>query len=521
MKKFTKIAIVTIAVGLLAGFGSIKMLASDNNEPVIGNNITVGDISVTGMTKEEAIKVVSDKVDETLASTFNLKVGDRAVSATATQLGISWDNNDVIEGLACLGNVGNILERYKEKKDLERDGVHKDIVFKVDQDVYKTYIESQAQELDLEAIDATVKRENGEFVISDGQSGIEVDVDASYDAFSSYIANEWNFESNDVELVAAVTEPRGTREELSKIKDALGTYSTQFGKTQSGRDKNVINGASLVNGTLLYPGDEFSLTKTVAPFTFNNGYTTASAYSGGKVVPSIGGGICQVSTTLYNALLLAELDIEERYNHSMVIHYAPLSQDAAIAEGYKDLKFVNNQESPIYIEGKTYNGTITFTIYGNEVRPSNRTIKYSSVTTKTIPVTTTNFTQTSDAIGYVSRTQGSFPGYKAELWKTVYVGGVQQSKIKVNSSTYKMVAPYYDVGMSSSNPEAVAAMKAAIATGDLATVKAAASKWNAEALAAEKAAEDKAAAEAKNNLEEQPADPSLPTVPEDPNTGSN
>lgn len=114
----------------------------------------------------------------------------------------------------------------------------------------------------------------------------------------------------------------------------------------------MTNGCRLIDGTLLYPGDEFSTYETVAPFSEANGYYMAGSYLNGKVVDSIGGGICQVSTTLYNAVLLAELDVTMRYNHSMVVSYVDPSADAAIAESSgKDFKFVNNTDYPIYIEG--------------------------------------------------------------------------------------------------------------------------------------------------------------------------
>ena len=117
----------------------------------------------------------------------------------------------------------------------------------------------------------------------------------------------------------------------------------------------MANGCSLINGTTLYPGEEFSTYKTVSPFSVANGYYMAGSYVSGKVVDSLGGGICQVSTTLYNAVLLAELEVTERYNHSMIVGYVDPSADAAIAESSgKDFKFVNNTDAPIYIEGYTH-----------------------------------------------------------------------------------------------------------------------------------------------------------------------
>jgi len=118
------------------------------------------------------------------------------------------------------------------------------------------------------------------------------------------------------------------------------------------------------------------------PYTEENGYVLGGSYEGGRVVESYGGGICQVSTTLYNAVIYAELEIVERYPHSMLVDYVSPSRDAAIAGDYKDLKFRNNLDLPIYVEGIAGGGRITFNIYGCETRDvKNRRIEFESKTT--------------------------------------------------------------------------------------------------------------------------------------------
>ena len=133
-----------------------------------------------------------------------------------------------------------------------------------------------------------------------------------------------------------------------------------------------------INGTVLYPGEEFSVGQTIGPLTAAGGYELAGAYENGQTVQSYGGGVCQVSTTLYNAVLKAELEVTQRSNHSMIVTYVKPSMDAAIAGDYKDLKFVNNLDAPIYIEGYTVGKDIYFNIYGQETRPSNRKVTYES-----------------------------------------------------------------------------------------------------------------------------------------------
>ena len=114
------------------------------------------------------------------------------------------------------------------------------------------------------------------------------------------------------------------------------------------------------------------------PFTTANGYATAAAYQGGQVVDSIGGGVCQIATTIYNMALQAELEIAQRQNHSMIVTYVKPSMDAAIAGTVKDIKITNNYSTPIYVEGYTEGRKLTFTCCGKETRPANRKVEYVS-----------------------------------------------------------------------------------------------------------------------------------------------
>ncbi len=237
----------------------------------------------------------------------------------------------------------------------------------------------------------------------------------------------------------------------------------------------MSSGASHINGTVLYPGEEFSAYETVSPFTEANGYAMAGSYLNGEVVDSMGGGICQVSTTLYNAVLRAELNVTERSPHSMTVHYVDLSEDAAIAGTYKDFKFVNSTEYPIYIEGYTTSDKkITFNIYGKETRDKNRTISFESQIVSETPATTILQEDAGQGIGYKAVSSKGSSSYVAELYKIVKVNGVETDRIKVNKSTYKgtnRVVTYGTAGdptLSENLRAAIAAQDEALADANIA-----------------------------------------------------
>ena len=151
----------------------------------------------------------------------------------------------------------------------------------------------------------------------------------------------------------------------------------------------------------------------------------------------------------------------------MTVNYVKPSMDAAIAEGVKDFKFVNNTDAPIYIEASAGDGEVAFTIYGHETRDSSRTVEFESETLSTTEPTTTITLDSSAAYGSVTEESSGHTGSSARLWKIVYVDGVEQSREQVNSSEYQMSPQTYRVGTSGASAEAQQALSAAAATGDL------------------------------------------------------
>lgn len=331
----------------------------------------------------------------------------------------------------------------------------------------------------------SLKRDGGKFTVVEGQTGYVLDVEKSIDAVYDYLTEEWNHEACSIPLEIVVDEPKGSAEELAQVTDVLGSFTTSYKTSGSSRSANVANGCSLINGTTLYPGEEFSTYKTVSPFSVANGYYMAGSYVSGKVVDSLGGGICQVSTTLYNAVLLAELEVTERYNHSMIVGYVDPSADAAIAESSgKDFKFVNNTDAPIYIEGYTHDKQITFNIYGKETRAAGHSVRYESEVLETItPPADQIYADAGQPIGYIV-TESAHIGYKARLWKITMENGVEVSREQVNSSTYKMVPRSATVGTATSDPQAYEEIMAAISTANIDHVKNVAAALNARAAAA-------------------------------------
>ena len=447
--------------------------ASENGEDYIHNGIFIGDIDVSGMTKEEASAAVQTYIDSLKEVPITLNaVGGNQVTVTAGDMGIAWENQEVLDDAFGLGKQGNIIKRYKALKDLERNTKKYEIALAFDSNKVNTLLTEQCTQFDVQAEDAHLRRENGQFIIEGGQTGEKVDVAASVEALTSFLQGGWNKSAAEVDLVVVTDEPRGNKEDLEQVKDVLGTFTTSYSTSGADRSANVANGCSLINETTLYPGEEFSAYEKVSPFSEENGYHLAGSYLNGMVVESLGGGICQVSTTLYNAVLLSELEVTERHNHSMEVSYVQPSADAAIAESAgKDFKFVNNTQYPIYIEGHTEDKKITFTIYGVETRDPGRTISFESeILSETRPDSDAVIADGGMPIGYV-KVQSVHVGRSAKLWKVTKENGQEVSREEVNSSSYKMVPRTATVGTATADPVAAQLIQDAIATNNIDHIK--------------------------------------------------
>ncbi len=441
-------------------------------EEVIHDGIYVDTVDISGMTPDEAKAAVESHLAALENTTITLQaVEGHEVEVTAGDLGIAWGNPEILEEATNYANKGNVIARYKAREDLKQDNVVLEMMFTFSESKIRSVIAEQCTAFDVMPQNPTISRVNDEFVIEDGIAGAVVDVEDSVDLVMEDLAENWACEPITVALSAVIAEPEISTDDLKAIKDVLGTFTTSYSAVAA-RSANVENGCNLINGTIVMPGEEFSTYDTVKPFTAANGYYMAGSYLNGMVVDSMGGGICQVSTTLYNAVLLSELEVTERNPHSMVVSYVNVSADAAISEGAgKDFKFKNNSDYPIYIEGVAGSRKITFTIYGVDNRAENRTVEYQSEILQVInPENENIIPATNQGVGYVN-VQSAHIGYKARLWKIVKENGVEVSREQVNSSSYKMSPRTAVVGVNTSDPNVYNEIMAAIGTGSIDHVK--------------------------------------------------
>ncbi|MEE1032038.1 MAG: VanW family protein [Ruminococcus sp.] len=442
---------------------SNNTITADNR---ILDNVYLESVDLSGMNAQEAAQAAEKRMEEISGYQIWLYMDDQSVSVSAKDLGVSGDYEQAISYASQLGQNGNVISRYKTKKDLEVQPLQLELEYKADEEVIRQALQQNCLPLNREVSNYDLVRDGSSFTVVKGQRGVVLKEEESVQRVKTYLTEEWKDGVGSVDLVVDITEPKGSEEQLSKVQSVLGQGSTDYSSSSSNRAQNIKNATQMINGTVVYPGESFSVCQTIRPFTEENGYLNAPSYANGEVVDSLGGGICQVSTTLYLAVLRAELEVTERHNHSMIVKYVKPSMDAAIADGAKDFQFVNNLETPIYIEGYAGGGNLGFVIYGEETRPEGRTVTYKSETLETIEPDTILTADSELAFGSMKQTQSAHTGYRAKLVKIVTENGTETTE-DVNSSYYRMTENKYSVGIKTENAEAAAAMQAAIDANDL------------------------------------------------------
>jgi len=289
-----------------------------------------------------------------------------------------------------------------------------------------------------EAKDASVTVVNNNVNIVPEQQGISIDKAT----LEQIIKELQNSEDTVRQLPVQFTQPKVlSRDIQSKLfKDTLASFSTVFdtsNENNANRGENIRLASQKINGKILAPGETFSFNEVVGPRTVESGYKAAHAYSNGEVVDEVGGGVCQVSSTLYNAVLRADLKVTERVNHMFTVGYVELGMDATVSYGGVDFKFVNNTEWPIKIEGwVSPDNQLTFRLIGTNTNPG-KTVHFYSPGATVIECPVEYIDDPSLPSGQIDVLKEGAPGYSVDTYKIVKQDGVVVSEEKLSTSYYQ------------------------------------------------------------------------------------
>ncbi|MTM60959.1 vanomycin resistance protein VanB, partial [Turicibacter sanguinis] len=333
-------------------------------ESVAFPNIFINDIDVSELTQEKIVEVIEKELGNFGQRKMTVVVGDQTFERSLEDFNVTF-NQDIESFSKKIIEIGKDLEIMEQASQIQEPMLYEfEIGYNYDQDALENWVKSIEEACYVEKVEPIFEMVYyGSFQIEEGSDGQLISGEQLLEQLTEQLKTI-SKEPIYIEVTPLIN-PRETDIELLKTIDTkISTYSSTY-PAGIPRAKNVELAASKVNKTLLMPNDEFSYAEKVSPVDAAHGYVDATIFLNGKAVPGIGGGICQVSSTLYNTQLEAGIIATERRNHSLSVNYVPLGQDATMADNAIDLKFINTLDYPIYINVMAEYGTLTVEFWSN------------------------------------------------------------------------------------------------------------------------------------------------------------
>lgn len=498
-KRGKKIAILLGIIIILAlFFSTIFALVNMNNQKMM-SGITIKGIDVSGLSKEEAKAKLETIYSEKMGKEIHLKYNEYESSLNPTLMEVSYDVDKAVEEAYKIGREGNIfINNYQilftliGKKDVDvnmtlneevtrqsiqdigvnlpgiviessyfieediltitrgKEGIAIDeesLLNKVkdnlndiniqENDITIPVVHKIPEEINIDKIHEEVYKEvqdayytKDPFTIYPEVEGVDFDVEAAKALIAAEVKDEYQ-----IQLI--ITKPKVTVNQIGSeaFPDRLSNFTTRYDASAKDRTTNLVIACQKLNGKVIMPGETFSYNQTLGKRTAAAGYKNAAVYENGQVVDGIGGGICQISSTLYNAVLMANLEIVERRNHQFVTSYLPAGRDATVVYGAIDFKFKNTRQYPIRLSASAKNGIATISIYG--IKEENEyTFSFNTKTIASIPFGTKYVEDASLPAGTEKVQQNGVNGLKTETYITKMLNGKVISTTLLSRDTY-------------------------------------------------------------------------------------
>lgn len=488
-------AALVICIVALATFFSLLNMGSSN----IINNVYINGVPVSALSTEEARNKLEPILQEKLEKEISVKFEDYETTILPAEINYSYDLSSALEKAYGLGRTGNILtNNFRILMSLfKKTDIKAQIVY--DTDKLDNVIDNMSLEIPNLVVEPSYYISDNELILTKGIAGNALDKDATKQMIISSIDEEKESitlpvnsvqpeaidinkihddiysepqnasvtknpysiavekrgvdfainveeaqnlintsESNEISIPLVYTDAEITVADLGEdiFGNTIATTTTKYDSTNTNRATNLEIAVNKINGTVLAPGEIFSFNNTVGERTAKNGFKEAIIYADGELDYGLGGGICQVSSNLYNTVLRANLEIVERKNHSMTVNYLPIGCDATVSYGSVDFKFKNSRSYPIKIVATINSGIISISICG--VKEENEyTVDIIVETTQKDDFETVYEYSSSVPEGAEIIKQTGKYGYKCSTYRILYQNGKLVSKTLLSTDTYK------------------------------------------------------------------------------------
>jgi vancomycin resistance protein YoaR len=356
--------ILVILASLLSGYVTYHYSEIRYWDKLIYPGVTVEGINLSGETKEQAALIIKQTYSEKISNNkINITTADKKYTLNYSKIDPKYNLNEVIDEAYIYGKNLNLFHKYIIIKSPK--AINYKLKFSYDTKQIKSIINKIQQDVNKEPVNATLQINGEQFNIIPEQNGTKLQKEKLEKDISSQI-DTGILDNAEFKTSMQVDEARIKGNILKDVNSKIGGFSTNFGSISSAeRANNIAIATRSINGTVLLPGEIFSFNNVVGERTASKGYEAAPVIVNNKLESGLGGGICQVSTTLYNAVNNSGLSSIERTHHTLPVHYVAAGMDATVDFGNIDYKFRNTLSYPMYIEAYTSGGNIIFNLYSN------------------------------------------------------------------------------------------------------------------------------------------------------------
>lgn len=490
------ISIAVCAVVILVAFAGYLIAHLSYNK--VYDGVYLMDTDISGMTKDELASQIPEIFDKSLSKSITMTSGESSVTFESLSVSPVLDTETMVEEAFSFGRTKSFLGRIPEIANLKKNPQRINFSLDFDEVALQKKIDELSSNLEITAIDNKIEYGDNELIITIGKAGNGILFSEIKDQLEECILGEKSTISADLKYVepeeityeyikrhtvtkpvsadykienhrilfiesqpgvviskddvenaivekssdiikipAKITQPEVTSETLKStlLAHELGRFSSNFATSSSDRAYNIQLACEKINGYVLAPGEEFSYNNVVGPRTTERGFRIANVYVGNTVQPGVGGGICQVSSTMYNAVVFADLEVTERRNHTLPVDYVPMGRDATVSYGTTDFKFKNTTSMPVEIIALSEGRINTIIIKGTDEHPE-REIKITTSSTGTYPPKVVQKNDPELPEGEIKVESKGTNGSSYVAYKVVYENGVEVSSTLLSKSRY-------------------------------------------------------------------------------------
>lgn len=446
--KFLAIQFLVCSLGLTLGLSWKINSETKKWSNLIYPGVVIYDVDLGGKTKKEAKKLVESKYLNFLEKgKVNVVANNKIYTMDCSELIKEFDVDSAVDEAFNFGkNIGLFNNHLIERRDVI---VHPNVNITYNEGYIREFINNIDKDINRKPINASIQKIHGsQIIVKNDVSGLVLEGQK----LEQYIKDKVSRNPEYVMDIKAPVKEVGaliTKEALSSIDYRIAFFSTSFASSSSERVENIKLAAKLINGKVLMPGEVFSFNESVGERVRERGFLEAPVILNGKIDSGIGGGICQVSSTLYNAILRTGIKPIERTNHSLPSSYVALGLDATVAWNSKDFKFKNTLDYPLFIEGYTDSKKLHVNIYsssnliGKKYEISSNI--YEKIKSKTKTVDDPKLPK-----GKVTVLQKGYDGYRVKVTRHTYENGVLIDSEVISNDIYMPVTSVINRGIGNS-----------------------------------------------------------------------